>query len=193
MTWTKLSDDFGDDCYQLSSDAFRLHVEGLLWSNRKLLDLRLDKAVLARWASKPAAVDELVALGWWTDEGDHYVIRHHAIYQRSREQVLKQQEVNKANRAKGKSRPVREQATKTRPGNNSLDDSSDEPSDEMDRTGQDRLLREAVGSAETGSGSGDAHCRYCDNELRPSMTSQRLRGYCNRPACMAEATAEMAE
>ena len=27
MTWTKLSDDFSDDCDQLSSDAFRLHVE----------------------------------------------------------------------------------------------------------------------------------------------------------------------
>ena len=34
MTWTKLSDDFGDDCWELSDAAYRLHVEGLLWSNR---------------------------------------------------------------------------------------------------------------------------------------------------------------
>ncbi|MGC7224587.1 hypothetical protein RBA13_22790, partial [Mycobacteroides abscessus subsp. massiliense] len=39
MTWTKLSDDYGDDCWRLSDAAFRTHTEGLCWSNRKLLDL----------------------------------------------------------------------------------------------------------------------------------------------------------
>ncbi len=29
MTWTKLSDDFSDDCWTLSDQAFRLHTEGL--------------------------------------------------------------------------------------------------------------------------------------------------------------------
>ena len=71
MTWTKLSDDFPDDCWTLSDAAFRLHVEGLAWSNRKLLDLRLPKDNLSRWAKHPEAVDELVANGYWTDEDDH--------------------------------------------------------------------------------------------------------------------------
>lgn len=35
MTWTKVSDDFTDECWTLSDEAFRLHIEGLTWSNRK--------------------------------------------------------------------------------------------------------------------------------------------------------------
>jgi hypothetical protein len=31
MTWTKLSDDFSDDCWELSDAAVRLHMEGLVW------------------------------------------------------------------------------------------------------------------------------------------------------------------
>ena len=53
MTWTKLSDDFSDDCWQLSDAAYRLHTEGLIWSNRKLLNLRLDKAEMRLWAKHP--------------------------------------------------------------------------------------------------------------------------------------------
>ena len=189
MTWTKLSDDFADDCYTLSDPAFRLHVEGLLWSNRKLLDLNLEKKVLQRWATHPDAVTELVESGWWTDEGDHYRIRHHAAYQRTREAVVNQQEANKANRAKGKTRPVREQADGVRPETQPVNESSDESSDEMDRTGQDRHVVEAVEFSKNGNGSA-VHCRYCDTELRPGMRSQHQRGYCNLPACIAEATAE---
>src|SRR5215203_2236641 len=73
VTWTKLSDDFSDDCWQLSDKAFRLHVEGLLWSNRKLTDLRLNKNELRRWAKHPEVVSELVEIGWWSERGDHYL------------------------------------------------------------------------------------------------------------------------
>lgn len=101
MTWTKLSDDFTDDCWQLSDAAFRLHVDGLVWSNRKLLDLRLSKDDIVRWAKHPVAAEELVAAGWWTDEGDHYTIVHHGAYQRSRDMALKLQERNQQNGRKG--------------------------------------------------------------------------------------------
>jgi hypothetical protein len=138
MTWSKFSDDFGDDCWELSDAAFRLHVEGLVWSCRKLLDLRLAKADLVRWAKRPAAADELVAAGWWRDEGDHYAVIHHAAYQRSREAVLKQQEANQKNGRRG-GRPPREQASELKPaetesGSGSLGESKTE----RDRTGQDR-------------------------------------------------------
>ena len=53
MTWTKLSDDFSDDCWQLSDAAYRLHTEGLIWSNRKLLNLRLAKDEMRMWAKHP--------------------------------------------------------------------------------------------------------------------------------------------
>ena len=101
MTWTKLSDDFSDDCWELSDAALRLHVEGLVWSNRKLLDLILCKEDMVRWAKRPAAADELVNAGWWRDEGDYYLIVHHARYQRAREVTLKLQERNQRNGARG--------------------------------------------------------------------------------------------
>ena len=101
MTWTKLSDDFSDDCWELSDATFRLHTEGLVWSNRKLLDCRLPKRDIRRWAKQPDAVGELLAIGWWIDDGDAYVIVHHALYQRTRAAVLAQQATNKRNGRKG--------------------------------------------------------------------------------------------
>jgi hypothetical protein len=139
VTWTKLSDDFSDDCWRLSDAAFRLHVEGLVWANRKLVDLRLAKDDMVRWAKRPGAVDELLAAGWWRDSGDHYEIVHHGVYQRSREAILKQQEANQRNGAKGgrpkgppRERPPRKRSPKT----DSLTDSLTELPTERDGTGQ---------------------------------------------------------
>ena len=101
MTWTKLSDDFSDDCWTLSDAAFRLHTEGLVWSNRKLLNLRISKDDLRRFAKHPDAVAELLAVGWWTEDGGVYVIRHHGGYQPTREQVLSRQAASAANGRKG--------------------------------------------------------------------------------------------
>jgi hypothetical protein len=143
MTWTKLGDEFADECWTLSDKAFRLHTEGLLWSNRMLTDGQLAKEDMRRWAHHPETAEELVSIGWWEDCGGHYQIVHHLGYQRTREQVAKQSLANRANRAKGKTRPVR-------PKDDSSDHSSaseklsDDSSDEMDRTGQDGLLREGA-------------------------------------------------
>lgn len=101
MTWTKLSDDYSDDCWELSDAAYRLHTEGLTWSNRKLLDGTLPKDDVRRWAKRPEAADELVACGWWEDRGDEYQIIHHACYQRTREQVLAQQQRSRGNGQRG--------------------------------------------------------------------------------------------
>ena len=109
VTWTKLSDDFGDDNWSLSDAAFRLHTEALIWSNRKLLDMVIPKGDIARFAKRPEAVEELLDAGWWEDDGDAYTIVHHATYQRLKEDVLKQQRANTRNGKKG-GRPAREQA-----------------------------------------------------------------------------------
>ena len=137
MTWTKISDDFADDCWTLSDAAFRLHSEGHIWSNRKLLDLRIPKDDLRRFKN-PEAIGELLAGGWWTDEGDHYLLVHHARYQRLREAVINQQTANKENRSKrGQvSPPTREQSVAFKPSNESLDKSLHESSNEMDGSGR---------------------------------------------------------
>lgn len=101
MTWTKLSDDFADDCWELSDAAVRLHVEGLNWTMRKLTRGVLIKGEMPRWAKRPEAAVELADRGYWRDEGDRYVIVHHMGYQREPDKILAQQEVNRRNGAKG--------------------------------------------------------------------------------------------
>lgn len=101
MSWTKLSDDFADDCWTLSDEAFRLHVEGLCYSNRKLLDGRLTYEDVRRFAKHPEAVAELLTAGWWLEINGQLEIQHHIMFQRTREQVVKQQAANSANGARG--------------------------------------------------------------------------------------------
>jgi hypothetical protein len=100
MTWTKTSDDYEDDCWALSDPAYRLHHDGLTWSNRKLLDCRIPKEDLHRF-KRPQAIGELLERGFWEEDGDFYVIVHHAAYQRTAEQVIRMQDSRRANGAKG--------------------------------------------------------------------------------------------
>jgi hypothetical protein len=135
MTWTKLGDEFADECWTLSDAACRLHVEGLVWSNRKGTDGRLNKDDMIRWAKRLEAAEELVAKGWWENHGDYFRIIHHIGYQRTAEAVANQSLANRANRAKGKARPVRPVSHSS---DGSSDGLSDDSSDKRDRTGQDR-------------------------------------------------------
>lgn len=107
MTWTKISDDFTDDTWSLSDKAYRLHTEGLIWSNRKLLDNILPKDDVRRFAKHPDAVAELVAGGWWSDGGEVWIIRHHAGYQEPRDKVIARQERARTNGARG-GRPAKQ-------------------------------------------------------------------------------------
>lgn len=88
MTWSKISDDFGDDCWTLSDQAVRLHLEGIVWSNRKLLVLKIPKAEVRRFAKPPDALPELLENGFWRERPDHHEIVHHAKYQRSKSNVF---------------------------------------------------------------------------------------------------------
>ena len=77
MTWTKLGDEFPAEARKLTSDEFRTHVEALCWSSWRLLDLRIPKADVRRFAEVPdadTAVAGLVAKGWWADDGDAWDI-----------------------------------------------------------------------------------------------------------------------
>ena len=93
MTWTKLGDEFTDECWRLSDAAFRLHTEGLCWSNRKHLDGCLVKDDMSRWAHCLKAAEELVDLGFWEDHSDHYQIYAHQGWQRTAEQWLSGKEL----------------------------------------------------------------------------------------------------
>ena len=169
MTWTKLSDDYSDDCWTLSDAAFRLHTEALVWSNRKLLDCVIPADDLRRFAKNPEAAPELVNVGWWvlTDDG-FYVIRHHATYQRTREAVLNQQSTNATNGAKGgrPRKPGRERHGTPPP---SETESLSESETETDGTGRDwtGLDVEASTSARDDDSEHDSWSSSFDPEPAP--------------------------
>lgn len=103
MTWTKLSDDYADECWTLSDAAFRLHTEALVWSARKLLDCRIPVTDLPRFSRCPDAADELLGCGWWSldMEAGVYELIYHARYQLTREQAARLQKRNQENGKKG--------------------------------------------------------------------------------------------
>lgn len=90
MMWTKLGDEAPDEYADLSDAAFRVHVEALCWSNRRLLDLRIPKRDLRRFAfsdEAEQAVKELVECSFWIDDGDAWHLAHRPEWQQSRDQV----------------------------------------------------------------------------------------------------------
>jgi hypothetical protein len=77
MTWTKLGDEFPAEARELTDAELRTHVEALCWSSLRLLDLRIPKRDVRRFAESPAApeaVEGLTAKGWWKDLGDEWDI-----------------------------------------------------------------------------------------------------------------------
>jgi len=133
VTWTKLGDEFPDECWELSDAAYRLHTEGLCWSNLKGTDGRLLKSEMRRWAKRPEAAAELVNVGWWEDHGEAFQLVHHLAAQRTAASIRNQSNANSRNGKRG-GRPRKNAAQKSE----SLSESLSESSNEMDRTGQDR-------------------------------------------------------
>ena len=97
MTWTKLAETFGDECEGagLSDAAFRLHVEALLWTMRRVTGGRLtprDVRRLSTSETTAASVAELLAVNYWQALGDGYLIRHHMEHQPDPELIYKRKE-----------------------------------------------------------------------------------------------------
>lgn len=83
MTYIKvLHTDVADERWLTAgSDAFALHVAATVWCDRQLTDGRIPKAIARRGALATIAPDEtaapieaLLEAGFWTDDGDAYVL-----------------------------------------------------------------------------------------------------------------------
>lgn len=200
MTWTKLSDDFTDDCWTLTDAAYRLHTEALVWSNRKLLDCKIPASDVMRITrnteSVSESVSELLSKGFWLEDGDDYRIRHHSIYQRTRAQVVAQQAANQQNGAKGgrPRKPGRELETQSV--SELLSDSKTETETERDGTGQDKnafrgdhsvSVWPAVKAVPLTPGPGNPSCRMCG---KPNLFHPKTieRGVC--ASCLPMAMAK---
>ncbi|GAA4698022.1 hypothetical protein [Nocardioides nanhaiensis] len=75
MTWTRLSEDFMDrpEIYRLSRSARLLHVEALVWCNKRGTDGHIDAGAVRRITDAPdwqALATELEASGAWSPDGD---------------------------------------------------------------------------------------------------------------------------
>lgn len=86
MTWLKLSDDFAEDCarVELSDAAFRTHVEVLLWCMRRENGGCISVRDLIRSAESQdveAAVEELIAYGFWEANENGWRVLHHMEHQ----------------------------------------------------------------------------------------------------------------
>jgi hypothetical protein len=84
MTWTKISDNFAEQCADLSDAAFRTHVEGLIWAMKRESGGMMTKRDVDRLAESEhahEAVAELVERRFWTQLDNGYRIEHHMEHQ----------------------------------------------------------------------------------------------------------------
>lgn len=96
MTWTKLSDDYADQCADLTDAAFRTHTEALVWTMRRESGGYLSSRDVRRLAESPhaeMAVQELVACGWWSVDAQGYRINHHMEHQPEPDLIAKRREM----------------------------------------------------------------------------------------------------
>jgi hypothetical protein len=81
MTWVKLGDDFADDCarVELTDAAFRVHVEALVWTMRRVTGGKIERRDIDRFAETDApmaAVKELLDVGFWQKTPAGYLVVH---------------------------------------------------------------------------------------------------------------------
>jgi hypothetical protein len=98
MTWTKLGDEFADECARvgLSDAAFRTHVEGLSWTMRRETAGYLDKIDMRKaieTTNAASAVAELLAVGFWEQTEHGYLVHHHMEHQPEPDLLAKRREL----------------------------------------------------------------------------------------------------
>ena len=109
MTWTKFGTEFRDECAEaaLSDAAFRTHVEAIMYLfGIESMDMRIQRRLVRKWAGSDhyqAAVDELVARGFWIVDGDDWrVVHHEDVFRQSLGYQLRERD--RAKKAMGKKR-----------------------------------------------------------------------------------------
>ena len=153
MTWTKLSDDFGDQCADLSDAAFRTHVEGLLWTMRRETDGAISKRDISRFAESALpddAVVELVARGFWTECDNGYLIEHHIEHQPDSETLTARRNADALRQSRKRRKAAGldvsdHESRRDTPRDSERDSCSDTPSDDTRDPGRVGTERDGTG------------------------------------------------
>jgi hypothetical protein len=121
MTWVKLGDEFFDECADagLTDAAVRTHIEGVGFLYRlERENLEVQRRLLRRFAGSAdaeTAMHELVAVGFWRENRNGWVLVHHAevVRQSLAAQQAKRDRDKKAQQAKrGRDKEGREHKRK---------------------------------------------------------------------------------
>ena len=99
MTWTKVSDDFAEECARagLTDTEFRVHVEALIWCMRRETGGQLDRIDIRKGIEVPdpmPAVNTLVGIGWWTTTDNGWEVRQHMEDQVEIEVIAKRRQAD---------------------------------------------------------------------------------------------------
>jgi len=96
--WLKLSDDFDDDLQGLSSDAFRVHIQGLLYVMRREKSPVITRREVRRFADvdePEKAIRELLDAGFWVPVAEGNLrIKHHMEHQIEPEVIAARKALN---------------------------------------------------------------------------------------------------
>jgi hypothetical protein len=102
VTWAKFGTEFRGQVLMagLSDAAARTHTEALLWLYEiESQDLRIPRRLVRSFAGSAdyeAGIKELVSAEFWRDDGDDYVVLHHAdVYRQSLAAQLSHREKEK--------------------------------------------------------------------------------------------------
>lgn len=185
MTWTKLGDEFSDECANagISDAAYRTHVEAIAWVYRvERMDCRIPKHLIRRFAGSDhyeAAVKDLVALEWWTDATDHYEITHHGDVIRASITAQQKRRVKE----KEASRRYRKRQQEARVMDDVMDDVTDDADRQTDRHAfEGEQFRTEHVNTQTGEVTGSKVCPTCRD---PFETVGEYCTFCNAPAVVA--------
>lgn len=192
MTWTKLGVEFFDDLAErgLSDAGVRTHAEALGFLYRvESGDMRIRRTLIPRFAGSSnwqAAVEELLDLGLWQNQGEYVRVVHHGDVFR---QSLASQQIKRENDKKAQ-RNKRARDTKSPDVSGGVSaDVSASVSGDTDR--QTDLQTAAVAKADDWSVSvvpgsrSEPACRDCGSPLTNAF--QVKSGICNRCATIAKA------
>jgi hypothetical protein len=122
MTWAKYGVEFFDQCadFGLTDAAVRTHTEALHYLYRlEDMEMRIAKHLLRRFAGSPdweQAAKDLVACGFWRDEGDAYVVEHHGdVFRQSLFVQLKHRGDERERQRRKRAKEERDVATNNHP------------------------------------------------------------------------------